>query len=77
MYIKGIFFFIVFILVSTWEWTNMLALCKCMFINIATITMTDFVQNILQKKPNSAAFSKNMLKAQHGKLKPNKQRGLT
>ena len=27
------------IFLSTWEWTNMLALCKCMFIIIITLTI--------------------------------------
>ena len=35
------------------------------------------VENIELKTPKGAAFSKNMLKPQHGKLKPNKLRGLT
>ncbi len=40
MYIKGIYFnFLIFS--STWEWTNMFPLCKCMFIIIATIQNND------------------------------------
>ena len=62
-------------LLSTFEWANMLVLCKCMYIFVIVNQLT--TQNNDKYCPKSltgTAFGiKNMLKSYHGKLKPNRQ----
>ena len=65
MYLKGSFVKYL-ILLSTWEWANMLALCKCMYIFIIGNQLT--TQNNDKYCPETltgTAFSikKNMLKS--------------
>ena len=45
----------------------------CLFLLQQSKMMTNTVHNIPQNHLKGTACSKNMLKAQHGKLKPNKQ----
>ncbi len=40
MYLEGMFFKLL-IFLSTWEWTNMFVLCKCIFISIAAIQIKE------------------------------------